>query len=504
MPDVTRKMLVDLNKSLGNYSPPPTKAFTKLALSLIASNKPLETSAEIAKLNEALSVISPDTPRGDGKIDLDDDKPENYWLGVIWAIAGLDWSCGKEIAREWSKRSDRYKDKEFEDDWSEPKPDHPNPIGIGSVYMLATKFENETATSTVDEVDETEPGNTSIGLLKRFSATGTSKQMRKRMLEDIFVMKGIAIFGQWTTLYAAPNTGKTLLTLWLLREQIKAGTINGNDVYYVNADDTFRGAVDKTELAEEWDMQMLLPNINEFKTIHIPVLMKKLAEDDQAKGVIFVLDTLKKFTDLMDKTAASEFGTTARNFVSAGGTLICLAHTNKHKDADGKGIYSGTSDIVDDCDCMYVIDKISSDGDEISCLHTVEFNNQKARGDVSSTAAFSYQRSAGQSYSALLNSVKRVDSYDVDTVKKNAVRDTQQKADQNITTTIVSCIGRGILAKSQIIESVATETADGPTKVRKVLERWTGENYEEGHRWSFNVGAHNKSEYSILPPPSKY
>ena len=35
----------------------------------------------------------------------------------------------------------------------------------------------------------------------------------------------------------------------------------------------------------------------------------------------------KKFTDLMDKRMSTDFGIIARGFVSAGGTLIALAHT---------------------------------------------------------------------------------------------------------------------------------------------------------------------------------
>ena len=65
--------------------------------------------------------------------------------------------------------------------------------------------------------------------------------------------------------------------------------------------------------------------------VEITDLMIELAETGQAKGVIIILDTLKKFTDLMQKKEATQFGIISRGFVAAGGTLICLAHTNKHK-----------------------------------------------------------------------------------------------------------------------------------------------------------------------------
>ena len=57
---------------------------------------------------------------------------------------------------------------------------------------------------------------TALDRLHGFSITGSSQTMRQQMLDDMFVLKDIAILGQWTTLYAAPNTGKTLLTLCLL------------------------------------------------------------------------------------------------------------------------------------------------------------------------------------------------------------------------------------------------------------------------------------------------
>ena len=50
-----------------------------------------------------------------------------------------------------------------------------------------------------------------------------------------------------------------------------------------------------------------------------------------------------------------------QQFSQAGGTLISLAPTNKHRDEDGESIYSGATDIADDCDCVYVIETIEDD-----------------------------------------------------------------------------------------------------------------------------------------------
>ena len=497
---VTKKMLEELNRSLCSSELPPVRKKSALAISLVDANRPKESAEKLQRLIDALILIPSDSPRGIGKIELGDDEPTDYWLGVIWAIAGLDWTTGREAARCWSKRSDRYTDEGFDAAWSSYNPDHPNPIGIQSLYRLAEKFDSDTPKAKETTVSNSDL--TPISVLNKLSVTGSSKQMRLKMLADKFVMKALGILGQWTAFYAAPNTGKTLLTLWLLQEQISAGVIDANKVYYVNADDTYRGAVDKTEIAERLSMQMLIPNMNEFKPSYIPILMQKLAETEEAKGVVLVLDTLKKFTDLMDKGAASAFGNIARGFVAAGGTLICLAHTNKHKDSEGKGIYSGTSDIVDDADCVYIINKISADGNDLSRVHTVEFNNIKARGDVDSTAAFTYTRSSGQEYSALLKTVQRISTSEAKTMRKKAEASEQLDQDDDVIQALTSSIRQGIVTKSELIQSAMADTAESRAKVKGVLERWTGNDYAEGYRWTYKAGDHNKFSYSLTTPPS--
>ena len=71
------------------------------------------------------------------------------------------------------------------------------------------------------------------------------------MLADQFILNNIRIMGQWTTIYGAPNSGKTLITNWLLRESILTEAIDGEMVFYINADDNYSKLVEKIELAED-------------------------------------------------------------------------------------------------------------------------------------------------------------------------------------------------------------------------------------------------------------
>ena len=102
--------------------------------------------------------------------------------------------------------------------------------------------------------------------------------------------------------------------------------------------------------------------------------------DGSARGSFVILDTLKKFVSLMDKKQSSGFADIARRFVLKGGTLLGLAHTNKRDGPDGRPIYAGTSDILDDFDCGYMISEVSQPSG--SAVRVVQFENLKRRGNV--------------------------------------------------------------------------------------------------------------------------
>ena len=478
-----------------------------------------ETDENVGKLKDALSNISSDVPRGGGKTIGDNgDVVDDYWLAMVWAIASLDWPTGERIARDWSKTSDRYTDEGFDEAWHAY--DHVEEGGgvtVNSLFRLALTFGwinspfevveggfvyEDASPQLIGAVDAAMAAQEGpLDRLKGFSITGQSADLRRQMLEDKFVLDQIAILGQWTNLYAAPNTGKTLLTLAMLRDQIRAKVICGEQVFYVNADDTHRGMVEKLEIAEPIGLQMLVPNHQGFVVSNILGLMSELAIAKEAANVVVVLDTLKKFTDLMDKRVASEFGNIARGFVAAGGTLITLAHTNKHKDSEGKSIYSGTSDIRDDGDCFYIIDKIGVDKGFGTERHTVEFTNDKARGDVASTVGFSFEKRVGGTYVDLLDSVKRLSSGEIERSKVEREVQAGLDEDADLIAAVADCLTAGINTKSAIVKKVHKETGHSIEKVRKFMVKRTGTSYESGHRWTVIQGANNAHIYQILPHP---
>ena len=479
-----------------------------------------ETDENAGKLKHALSYISSNVPHGKGEI-IDDhgDFVDGYWLAIVWAIASLGWDSGEQVARDWSATSDRYIDEGFNAAWyAYYDKQEGGSITVNSLFRLAMEFGwvnspfEVVEGGFIHEDADLEPIAAAasaeaaqggpLGRLKGFSITGRSSDLRQQMLDDKFVLDQIAILGQWTNLYAAPNTGKTLLTLTMLRDQIRANVICGEQVFYVNADDTYRGMVEKLEIAESIGLQMLVPNQQGFVVSNIVDLMSDLAIANEAANVVIVLDTLKKFTDLMDKRVASQFGNIARGFVAAGGTLITLAHTNKHKDSQGKSIYSGTSDITDDGDCFYIIDKIGVDKGFGTERYTVEFTNDKNRGDVAGTVGFSFEKRVGETYADLLDSVKRLSSGEIERSKVAKEVQAELDDDADLIAAVADCLGAGINTKSAIVKKVRESTGDSNDKVRKLMAKRTGTFYELGHRWTVIKGANNAQFYQVLPPPS--
>jgi len=101
---------------------------------------PHESQQEVAKLKSALSFLTADAKRGNGRLFDEHRKPvDDFWLGVVWAIRGLGWASGEAIARDWSQTITRaqYSEEGFQTAWNSFDPTHKKPITIKSVYKLA-------------------------------------------------------------------------------------------------------------------------------------------------------------------------------------------------------------------------------------------------------------------------------------------------------------------------------------------------------------------------------
>ncbi len=341
----------------------------------------------------------------------------------------------------------------------------------------------------------TEPPENPEFSFNQFALNGNSAVMREKMLKDTFVLDNIAILGQATAIYAKPNTGKTLIVLWMLIESIKAKRIKGENVFYINADDTYKGLVTKLEIAEQYGFKMIAPSHSGFETNKFQSYIRQAIDDNTAHGKVIILDTVKKFTDLMDKKQATNFMKIGREFISSGGTLIMMAHTNKNRDADGKVVFAGTSDVVDDCDCAFILDEVT----KTDFNKQVLFENFKSRGDVARELAFTYSIIEKQSYKDLIDSVQLMDAAIIEQVKQERVVTVKLEKDAAAIEAITDAINQGHHKKADLITfATGIEWKIPHRKVKQVLSDYTGEKLNNSSLWRLQIGERNLKSYYLL------
>ncbi|WP_219064080.1 bifunctional DNA primase/polymerase [Pseudomonas sp. UMAB-08] len=329
--------------------------------------------------------------------------------------------------------------------------------------------------------------------LAAFSLRGQLAKLEAQTAEQIPILGKLVLLSQVVLFYAPPNTGKTLFILHMIIQSIKQGIIDPSRLFYINMDDTGSGVVDKLQLAEEYGFETLVDGHNGFEAGKLRVALEEMIADGTARDAIVIVDTLKKFVNLMDKSKSSDFTKLIRRFSLKGGTFIGLAHANKHPGADGRAMYSGTSDFVDDVDCVYMLNTIpQSDPTQ----KVVEFSNIKRRGNVAQTAAYSYTLDRDIPYNELLLSVQEVNPNQLTSVK----RATEVQTDAQIIESIAGCIRDGIDSKMKLAEAAAQRAGCSKRSALKVVDKYTG-NDPAIHQWSFTVKERGAKVFMLLAPP---
>lgn len=326
--------------------------------------------------------------------------------------------------------------------------------------------------------------------LAKYSLQGKLEELRLEAAEVVYALGKIVILGQLVVLFGSPNTGKTLLTIRMLIDSIRDDILNPNDVYYFNADDSYNGLMAKLSLAEQWGFHMITPGYQDFSEAKLLPLITELTEREQAKGTVIILDTAKKFTDVMDKTSSTRFTRVLRKFVAKGGTCILLAHANKNRGANGKSVPGGTSDLLDDADCAYVIDEVSKD--ERTKTRLVEFDNRKQRGYVVRTAAYRYSIAEHLPYADLVASVEEVDAVTLEAVKQAE----GEQADEAIIEAIKTSIRQGNHHKMDLIRTAAIKSGASLRTVTRILDLFTGTE-PTLNQWYYTKGQRGALIYAL-------
>jgi hypothetical protein len=194
----------------------------------------------------------------------------------------------------------------------------------------------------------------------------------------------------------------------------------------------------------------------------------------------------------MSKRESTDFSKVIRAFVMQGGTCIALAHVNKNPGKDGRPVYAGTTDIIEDADCAYTLQVISEPG---ASEKVVEFSNIKRRGDVCQQAAYRYRTETGISYSELLHSIRTVEAGDLIPLHHAE----ELRSDAEAIDVISQCILEGANTKMELASEAARRSGLSRRATIELIEKYTGTD-PAAHRWTYEVGDRGRQVFSLLDP----
>jgi SepF-like predicted cell division protein (DUF552 family) len=326
--ELIKKTIADLEAKRIQLPPQALQATLQSASTQSLIGTPLESVAEIAKLQSALVFFNPDTDRGHGSFFGANGYPEsNIWLATVWAIASLDWKSGKgkEIAKNWSHQCPaRYTDKGFEDAWNGYNPNHPRHIGIGSLYKYAAHmgWHNQTAPSE---------NHNKYKLL-------TGKDLRA--LPPVqWRIKGILPYSGLAAMYGQSASGKSFLgfdagvAISEGADWFGLRTTKSTVVYVaLEGESGFKNRVAAWELENGRslppDMFMVLQPFHITKPEDVTELAAAVPY-----GSVVIVDTLNRAAPTSDENSSKEMGeileACKRLQALIGGLVVLIHHTGK-------------------------------------------------------------------------------------------------------------------------------------------------------------------------------
>ena len=431
---------------------------------------------------------------------LDPDESYDDWTRMGMALHSATGSGdeGLELFDRWSSRGDKYKGRgEIEYKWRSFGSVGGNSVTAASLIHMAREHGVDVGTIlntvTFEPVEDEAVENSSDAVnathaipFHRHSMRGLSAEMKQNSMDEVYVLQGIALLAQFTLLFGPPNIGKTLLLLMMLKEAIKAGWIDPDKAIYVNEDDNLNGLITKNEIAEQLGIHMLSSGYRDFQRKDLGKLLQELMDNSNCAGVVLILDTAKKFVNVMDKAKSSAFANLLRQFVKMGGTVILLAHTNKRPNKDGTNIPGGTSDLLDDADAGYVLNIVEND--DYRKRRVVEFTEVKSRGGQEHCNTFQYSTAKGISYQQRLDSVERLTDERQQAIESERLL----QADQAAIDAITLLIQGGTNTKMDIVKNAALTAGISQAQVKTILDRYND------HLWTFRTAERGKQIFTLI------
>lgn len=308
--------------------PPSTRPMSALGQTLASAR-----SEDLVVLQDALSYISSDVPRGNGTIIGADGQPEaDYWFGVVLAARREYGDAAKEVVRRWSQQSLRYGDGSgFEHAWNQHDPNRAKPVTVGSLFMLAKLngwpgVRREPATAVVAKPDY--PG---FRLLDR-DAIMALPPLRWRV-KGLLPETGIA------AVYGPSKSGKSFLSfdlgcaIAMGHKWFGHRTIMGPVTYVM-----LEGEAALRNRAKAWEQHNDEQLPVGFLAMNMPF---QISDDQQVEALgaslpqsgVVIIDTLNRTAPGLDENSSQDMGRILAGMKRlqeiTGGLVLVVHHTGK-------------------------------------------------------------------------------------------------------------------------------------------------------------------------------
>lgn len=190
-------------------------------------------------------------------------------------------------------------------------------------------------------------------ILEKFYEQQTTDEMMEKIQDADYCYLKFIPMSHLVMIVAPGNTGKTAFAIHASAEMARSGF----EVIYINADASAPDLKFYHNHARTNGYALISPDLSNKSTDDIVKLLQEMARSaDDLTNLVIVLDTIKKFVDVIQKSQAKAFFKLLRSLTAKGVTVIGLGHTNKNQDSSGKLIYEGTGDIRNDTDELYIME----------------------------------------------------------------------------------------------------------------------------------------------------
>ena len=319
-------------------------------------------------------------------------------------------------------------------------------------YMQAQKQPAILQTVSKKKNDAPIPPNADIG--KLFLSMALNSKVIKDMAEAVFLIDNVIVKGHFQVFAAKANGGKSALFRYFCEELAQKDL----SVIYVNVDASASDLKKHYFHAEEHRYMVVAPDAHVGRSADdvLNELTKIANSGVDLNKYVFIIDTLKKFTDVINKSRSKELYNLFRKLTVKGGTICCLAHCNKYNDDNGQAIFEGTADLRNDADELIYLD---SSLNESTNILEVTTRPDKVRADFS-PVSFEIDRN---------NNLKVTPC---DSVKAILPPD-----DRQFIEIVKDAIKSGIDSQSGIVEIVTEKMEWGAKKARGKLKHFTHEGF---------------------------